>query len=696
MNDQEFATSPATTPGHQNSFDVVCSSQEGPEPIRYDQLEYTLWGEKKILRLATKNHIHSTIFKAIIAGISHRLATAGSKKTEFHIRSVIRPFISWINSHDKERADLAKYQCLTDYDTYCRNVKKLSHSWVNSIKKDISYGLDSAQLSKEEVLYLSRLLKLTKQIPPPEGESYTLTKWFNVKWFRDHLDERLFLQIESPQRLIMSLRVTAAVTLLHLLKCRQQWQQRFPLLDNFGVDDVSHRQRSRYEINYWLIRNIARFDSKGQPSDSLTELLLLDICDADALPFLRSSVQSAEEWRKLPARAVINGKLSTLWKVPESFTDSYSGAYTRLEEMLATWLCACEGVQPSDIFKLKTTDFACEYKENGRLIFMQLKYYKGRAGSMKETDLLAASDIWTQALHKYIHQLPEPGLLFRTRALQRIISPNFIKKSAGSGLNLLALIWKLPDVENELNKEFSRKKSSHVFLKAIQTLEIPTRSGAKAEANNQHEKHSLAGAQKPRYFLTLTHIKNSSVHARSDRYRESDLINHNSHTSQTEKYSYLTDSNKQWVNQCGRITRLVLHDLQNVVYQPSLDKMVRDVRELELRTRVVGATGDSGETVISLDTMAATENFSNQDDIIVTDTLDSALYFLHYINQAEANFHQLVRVRPDFVEKTLIPQIEWMTRLLTKMIHTKAATNEYKNLKNYLPALFDHLLASVE
>lgn len=693
MNGQESATTPAT---HQNSFDVVCSSQESPKPVRYDRLEYTLRGKKKILRLATKNHIHSTIFKAIIAGIPHRLATSDAKKIEDHIRSIIRPFISWINSHDKERAELAKYQCLTDYDTYCRNVKKVKNSWVNSIKRNISYGLDSDQLSKDEVLYLTRLLKLTKQIPQPQAESYTLTRWFNLKWFRDHLDERLFLQIESPQRLIMSLRVTAAVTLLHLLKCRQQWQKRFPPLNNFDADDLSHRQSYRYEINYWLIRNIARFDSNGQPADALTELLLLDICDDDVLPFLRSSVESAEEWRRLPARAVINGKLSTLWKSPGSFTDSYSRAYTRLEEMLAAWLCACEGVQPSDIFKLKATDFVCEYKENGRLIFMQLKYYKGRAGNMKETDLLAASDIWTQALHKYIQQLPEPGLLFRTSAYTRIATPNFTKKSPTTGLKLLASMWKLPDVENELNKEFSRTKCSPIFLKAMQTLEIPTKSGAIVEAEKDHENRSPAGNRKPLFFLTLTHIKNSSVHARSDRYRESDLINHNSHTSQTEKHSYLTDSNKEWVNQCGRITRIVLHDLQNVVYQPSLDKMVRDVRELELRTRVVGATGDSGETVISLDTMAATENFSNQDDIIVTDTLDSALYFLHYINQAEANFHQLVRVRPDFVEKTLIPQIEWMTRLLTQMSHTKQATNEYKNLKHYLPALFDHLLASVE
>lgn len=47
------------------------------------------------------------------------------------------------------------------------------------------------------------------------------------------------------------------------------------------------------------------------------------------------------------------------------------------------WLVACEAVQPTDITKLKTTDYAREFNQSGRLIAMECCYYKGRAGSTR-------------------------------------------------------------------------------------------------------------------------------------------------------------------------------------------------------------------------------------------------------------------------------------------------------------------------
>ena len=51
-----------------------------------------------------------------------------------------------------------------------------------------------------------------------------------------------------------------------------------------------------------------------------------------------------------------------------------------LEQKLAAWLVACEAVQPTDIVKLKRSDYAVELKPSGGLLMMQNRYYKGRSG----------------------------------------------------------------------------------------------------------------------------------------------------------------------------------------------------------------------------------------------------------------------------------------------------------------------------
>jgi nucleoside diphosphate kinase len=198
----------------------------------------------------------------------------------------------------------------------------------------------------------------------------------------------------------------------------------------------------------------------------------------------------------------------------------------------------------------------------------------------------------------------------------------------------------------------------------------------------------------PVSLFTLTHIKTAAIHARSDSYREADLVNHHSHTSMTEKTSYLTDANKEWLNQAGRITRLVIHDLQNVVYQPSITVISQAVYELELKTKVMEATKTK-----NIMTNPIRGNYIEEDKettIIVSDSTDTALYFIHYINQASEMLPRLLLTRPDWVERTLIIQVEWMTRTLTRMKMSTSAQKSYVKLKKHLPPLFDHLLETNE
>ena len=272
--------------------------------------------------------------------------------------------------------------------------------------------------------------------------------------------------------------------------------------------------------------------------------------------------------------------------------------------------------------------------------------------------------------------------------------PTLRLHSVGS---FLLKLWKLPSFRQRLELELQQAEATPLFLHAMLALELGDESASQFSARtgkSRDEYRLLTSKLLPAKLFTLTHIKNTAVHAGSDSYRSSDLINHHSHTSLTEKISYLTDQNKEWVNQAGRITRLVINDLQNVVFQPSIESIIKSVNDLELRTQISQAT-HTNDIVTYL--MHGKPIQSESDStILVLDTNATAIFFIHYITQAEALLPKLLEVRPDFVERTLIVKIEWMTRTLTRMQTAAAAKKIYKNLAGHLAPLFDHLLDTME
>ena len=89
----------------------------------------------------------------------------------------------------------------------------------------------------------------------------------------------------------------------------------------------------------------------------------------------------------------------------------------------------------------------------------------------------------------------------------------------------------------------------------------------------------------PQSLFKGSHIKNSSVYSRTDQYRDEDLINTNSHSSLTEKLSYMTDANKEWVNQVGRILRMVLVDIEMHAFSPKFDDNARTYTQFHSNCR---------------------------------------------------------------------------------------------------------------
>ena len=675
-----------------SSFDIALPEQPVQLKAKPERIICrTRAGTEHIVALIKPNIYHDALFLAFATGlqsdwfINH---ISDISKPGYHDQ--LRNFFDWLNDTDHQTTDINRYDCLKDYESYKMNHQGFKKSPLGSLKQILAHGLDSPFLSDKDIHYLEALLELTKIAEGSESESYTLSEWFSIPWLRPIIGEKYYLQLESPRRLLVSFRVTIAVTLLYLLEARQQWQK-FPAQDF----DTSYNHW-QYNWDRLLIKQAGRFDENGEPADSLTQVLWQDIIKPSWQCFIKAKLLQPGTHKFIKKYTVDNKGLYP-WQKPILFHPDYHNHYSPLEELLLAYLAACETIQPTDIPKLKTSDYALETKTSGRLIMMECQYYKGRAGSIHQPAIIMASDSWTQALYRYRQGLPCTAPLFKTKIRKRFKMPVLGKNNnRHTQVEMLFKLWKIPTLQRRIHSELERAQASPIFLKAMLALEEGSELYRQfnKRTGGCREDYASEPFPIPKILFSLTHIKNTAVHAGSDNYRESDLINHHSHTSETEKHAYLTDNNKDFVNRLGRITRLVLHDLQNVVYQPSIGAIQQAVNDLETRTQVVEATGVSDANVQSLQETIDQDDMG--DDIIVADTLDSALYFIHYIDQAEQVVPRLLAVRPDFVERTLLIQVEWMTRTLSRMRQAKAAKKKYASLCEHLPTLFDHLLDSTE
>lgn len=654
-------------------------------------------GSEYVIELTSDCQYHIAIFKALAEATRAESFQNVTTTTKTYRYSILGTFVEWLNSKDNNRSDDNRYLCLKDFETYQLNEKNRKNSDVSRLKTFIAIGLYSEHLTTEELVYLKSLIRLTKAIKLGEAESASLSSWFRMPWLREVLGSKNYLQLESPSRLLLSFRVTIATTLVYLLESRQEWRARMAGYDS--QDDFQFR-RWWLKWNPFILSSVARFNVDGLPQDQLTTVLYADMLNQrNKLEF--SKVIAKRGAKNLPAVLKPGNKVIPIWQQPMIFTPNFLNRYSHVEECLASWLIACEAVQPSDILKIKSTDYAQEFNSSGKLIMMQLNYYKGRSGSMKQPAVLMGSDCWTKAMYLYLKELPQHGRLF-SRDYKKSLQVSSLGKLAkgNNELKLLLSLWKQKDLRKRIDHEIQASQSSPLFLEAMLALEKGSESFhsfVSSSGKGRSDYEDDVPRPLPSTLFKLTHIKSSAVHARSDHYRDSDLINHHSHTSDTEKYNYLTDANKDWVNQCGRITRLVLNDLQSVVYQPSIDKFRSVVHDLNVRTQIVAATSvDALEARVHPIGISKSSNESNYDDIIVIDSADTALIFIHYINEAEKNFEKISKIRPDFVELTLLPQIEWMTRTLERMKHTKRAQEDYKALSDHLPPLFDYLLETNE
>lgn len=641
-------------------------------------------GATMVIALKKSTKYHQYIYTACYFGFQSDWFNElkdSSKLSHYHC---IRYFFEWINKSGHKTTQKTRYSVLKTYETHCLNDQGQKLSQLSFINRVLKNGVASPFLPDDDYDYIQTLISYSKPTQDSQPDPNTLSTWFDLPWIRSLIGENTYLQLESPRLLFNSFRVTIGATLLYLLKQRAQWQK------TSLIEYKTSKNKWYYDWNRIIIERYGSFNDQGEPNNELSELLLLDLVRPSAMDALKVRLA---QFGTIDLPKQLANKTINPWQKPQLFHPDNRNQYSDIEQLLCGWLAACQQIQPTDIPKLKVSNFAFERTRAGRMLALQCTYFKGRSGGMKKTEILTANDVCAQAIDQYISGLSDTALFSKT-SIRSIALTNLDRNSV---LTLLFKIWNQPNFQNTLESEFSRTNVNDLFLRAILAIQHGsiTRTEFRLKTGKSVDEYRAAVPRPlPTNIFTYTHIKNTAVHARSDTYRESDLVNHHSHSSLTEKSSYLTDKNKEWVDQAGRITRLVLHDLQNIVFKPSVTAISKAVDELELRTQIIEATHSNDISIHSLKSTDIETNRSGS--TIVLDTEDTAIYFIHYISQAEKLFPKLLTVRPDWVERTLIVQVEWMTRTLTRMSATASAQKTYSDLAIHLPPLFDHLLETTE
>lgn len=639
------------------------------------------YGLYQVISLDQKCKYSLILFKAFViafSGDQFLSLTEQSKSTYFDI---IRKFFEWLSASGYIFKDISRFDVFKEYEKYYLNDLGLKSSPVGILNSVVGESLSGYDLDEFSYNYIKGLIAFSVPNKVDSPVSKTLSSWFELPWLRSIIGEDAYLQLESPKLLLKSFRITIATTLLYLLDIRDEWNS------HPGINFDTSCKNWIYDWNSQLINKMVKFDEHGRTQSYLGASLVDDLVKTAFANEFKDMMVNEFKKNKRP---ISRTKLCATFAVPVFFHPNYIDKYSEVEELLCSWLVACEGIQPSDIHKLKINNYARECSKSGRLIALQCKYYKGRSGALHQPNILLASDSWTQALDAYLCGLNSVNLFNIKSCLIKHTSFS----SYSTILGFIYKIWNQPSFKEKLNRQLSRGKSTTLFLDAYSALEYSDKNYYRIKNDVKSRENLKESRPLPKFIFTLTHIKNTAVHAGTDNYRVSDLVNFNSHSSNTEKLSYLTDSNKDWVNKSGRITRIVLQDLQDVVFQPSISKISQSIKDLELRTKISNLEGVDEIKIHGLRSNPIERNDANE--IVVIDTLDAALYFIHYISQAEKYLPDLIRVRPDYVRLTLIIQVEWMTKTLTRMRATSNAYKVYKTIASNLPQIFDYLLDTIE
>lgn len=651
------------------------------KPIHINKLPFRLILKGKIYELKSDDIYSKYISTAIQLGLKSEWYQSLGSYSKIQILNALKQFIKWFEEINIDENN--KYTIFKEYETYQVNIRGLKpqSTGLNLLLNIIKNGINEIEYVHDLYTYVEKILTRTEISKYEPRIQDTLTNFFgSIHWLRNEIGNENYLKLESPKRLIASFSVTIATILIFILEIKKIAKKE---LINFKFEFDSDTLSSQAQRQFYcgnLFSKLSKFDKNFLSADKLTELMILDFVPKKNIEKLKY----LWERRQLDPKTYYSYKLNgrQVFSLPNIFAHDAWEYPSKIEQVLFSWLCSWQTVQPFDVAKLKKNNFILSKNSEGRVIYVQCSYYKGRSARVQEPPMLDAREVEGKAIIEYLNYFTDN----KTHLISSINISNIpITFGQNSITERLINLINFKPINEEITSKLCKRKTSpifirsllalhknkeHVFIKWVNRIKLEKKqtSGFTIEEYVKNTEFPV-----PQKLFGLNAIKNSAVHAASDRYRDDDLINQNSHTSSTEKNHYLTDANKDWVNQNGRITRMVLHDIERHVYKPNYEQAKNDAYELYLRTKVINAleVSSSNSDKIKINTIGhlkfSTDIYSefnlDMDEVIVLDSEETVVTMLHYLNEAESKKDILINQSLTFFERTILPNVEWMEHL---------------------------------
>jgi len=686
-------------------------------------------------------HPDAKLLFSCLAIAIHDVQTYPKNYAPSKIRSIslaIAAFVPWLNNHKIDALNRATI--IKDFESFRVNECKVKPQssqalgTLSNLRVGLAVKSFKDKLSQSEAAYLRTIVNKTKLSKDAVPEQITLTNYFGqVQWIREYMDNDLFNRVASPKALMASFSVTVATLMLEAQRLLNELEL-YCIEHKITTDMLSVERNIKREDAYQLAlrRNLINIFCQGYSSETpeCIKVLLFDISNPAAYQCNLKRLKNGERVTKNPLHLDINtvtqyaGLFSydIIMDIVKRAEQKQLGEtsiphlpITALEQMCFIWLMGWQAVQPTDIPKLSKSDFRFMEQSNGSVTHISCEYYKSRAHDYKETPLLATREIEGKALLSYIQRKISHGDSDKT-----LVGMSNLCKIQPCGpttfINHIFNLATFPVIHTNILSQLSIREASSVFIDSINTMMSHglTKSAWRSIGSKDNSREAFQNQVDnpiPGSWFGLDAIKNSAVHSRSDKYRIGHLVNYNSHENETERGDYLTADNPEWLNNCGRVTRSVMHDLAISVLSPSSDlvfngdftqalEVVNDKKN-DVLSRLKLVTSTTG-SVNELGMIKGHVPIKNEyaDTMYILDTPETYVQMKHYLVQGLKHYKQLLMSNPVFLEYTVLPTCEWIEVVLNasnlKQTKGKGFSQKtfkegeimYKTYQTHLPPLF--------
>lgn len=678
----------------------------------------------KIRMTDTNNPDKEVLYKFIVAAYNYAYfdKSAALSAKQFFL-SIAPRFVEWLNI----AVVTNRFEILKEYEEY--QFDKMSNhggvSRLTSLKTLFCHALDKSielheALTSSELSYLYELRK-TKASPNLNKTQISLASYFgSISWLRRDdvgIGHELYNVLASPNLTVKSLSLTASTVINVLAKYKQELHSFFK---SEGVDfslflipkNLSHTKKRKF-VGSTIYRLLSAYHRMKTPScvlkGALEVVLLSNSNNFKSFQFLLSALASKTQCDDLfTSQSQFKGEVSSVFcagtcsqvmpgnlfsfEVLQQITlDKFSPPATVIEELMFSWLMASQCVQPFDIPKLTVGSFRL-LKVGGKVRNIECEYFKGRAKVFHTTRSLSVSTLEGEALVSYLSLRKESEYLVEKRAL-------VISNGVNSLVGTLYCLLTTRVLSNYLIEHHRKLDNIPLSMPRALISLIKNTGGYAGIEGGPYNGLLVEDASKPVATTNLTcpvtlfgfqAIKNSAVHAFSDPYTLNYLINKNSHSNQTEKRHYLNSENENWINSAGRITREVMLDLINNVYDLDFEDLNTKGKkeaverfnsefmsvtqsvsykagEMLSRLRIItgqnkGVINDVG--VSALDSVEDTPKLSF---LYVMDSAVVAWKMFNYLHEFKKHYKKLLSRNSEYLYKTVLPTVEWAEHTLSQL-----------------------------